>query len=138
MGAGDQRLPVDRQSGDCDSASVLALTNHTHVAIFVMNEAPLPLDGNDPVGVCEVTIAVPHWVGNEGSIVRIDDKHSNPKATWESMGSPPYPTPAELDKLEAASDINFEPLLVQASEFTVTLPRGLAVAFLPLLEVASV
>src|SRR2546423_1140859 len=38
-------------------------------------------------------------------ISRIDEKHGNPRHVWEQMGSPNYPSPAELEVLSEASRI---------------------------------
>jgi xylan 1,4-beta-xylosidase len=38
-------------------------------------------------------------------ISRIDEKHANPRHVWEEMGSPNYPSPAELEVLNEASKV---------------------------------
>jgi len=38
-------------------------------------------------------------------ISRIDEKHANPRRTWEEMGSPTYPSAAELNVLSDASRV---------------------------------
>ncbi|MDQ2915715.1 MAG: hypothetical protein M3R40_00890 [Pseudomonadota bacterium] len=44
---------------------------------------------------------------------RIDENHCNPRRLWESLGSSPYPDPAELDALRAASELRREVVAVQ-------------------------
>lgn len=38
-------------------------------------------------------------------ISRVDDKHANPRRVWEQMGSPTYPSTAELEILSEASRV---------------------------------
>jgi xylan 1,4-beta-xylosidase len=59
-----------------------------------------------------VTITIKHpEVGLFGagdvtaSLTRIDDKHANPKAAWEAMGRPSYPTRAQIQNMSAASEL---------------------------------
>jgi xylan 1,4-beta-xylosidase len=46
---------------------------------------------------------------------RIDEDHCNPRRLWEALGSSPYPDPAELDALRAASELRREIFVVQAA-----------------------
>lgn len=40
----------------------------------------------------------------EGTVTRLDSKNGNAHATWNSMGSPLYPTPEQIAKLKSASE----------------------------------
>jgi xylan 1,4-beta-xylosidase len=42
---------------------------------------------------------------SEVDAYRIDDAHANPQAAWKAMGSPVYPTPAQLEALDLASKV---------------------------------
>ncbi len=44
---------------------------------------------------------------------RIDEDHCNPRRLWEALGSSPYPDPAELAALHAASELRREVMTVQ-------------------------
>lgn len=130
--AGDERVPVARRNDDCATVDVLALVNTTHLALFVTNHAPLPLEGVDPVKACNVRLAFPQQLDSPALVARIDALHVNPKKTWEAMGYPPYPTPKQLAILEAASEFKLEPLSADADgALSLSLPRGLAVVFVP-------
>ncbi len=48
------------------------------------------------------------------TVERIDQDHANPRRTWEAMGEPTYPSPAQLDALHAASRLAPEPISVEA------------------------
>lgn len=70
-------------------------------------------------------------------LARIDETHANPKAKFQSLGQPEYPTAAELAQLETASTVIWEPLKGEAQfaaeSLTLTVPaNGLAVIDLAL------
>jgi len=54
------------------------------------------------------------------TVTRIDASHANPRAAWEAMGSPEYPTPHQVEALRAASALVEEPLALER----VTTPDG--------------
>jgi len=130
--AGDERVHVSKTNNACGTANILALTNKTHLALFVTNEAALPLDGKDPVEVCDVSVKITGGVESQGTMVRIDEDHSNAKKAWQAMGSPAYPSRKQLAQLEAASDLHFESITVEKDRIAASLPRGLVVVFLRL------
>lgn len=135
--AGDERVQVARQEGACATADVLALVNTTHIALFVTNHAPLPLDGVDPVETCNVRLAFPGYSIGPVVVMRIDAEHVNPKKAWEAMGHPPYPTQEQLAALELASELHLQPLTAATDDSLVlSMPRGLAVVFAPFSRVA--
>ena len=108
--AGDTRLQVkqDGPGGACgETLTSLALKNGTHYALFVVNTGPLPLENAgwaDNVTDCDVVVSLP----TEATLTRIDKAHANPKAAWQEMGSPAYPSAPQLAKLQAASELTFE------------------------------
>jgi len=62
---------------------------------------------------------------------RIDHDHCNPRRLWEKLGSSPYPDPAELEALHAASELRREVIAVQDAHDGVTFnldvpPDGIA------------
>jgi len=128
--AGHKRVPVARNDGACTTANVLALRNASHLAVFVTNHAPLPLEGKDPVNTCDVHLNI--GGGGPAVVVRIDDEHVNPKKAWQAMGYPKYPTRKQLAELEVASELHLEPLEADADgTFSIQMPRGLAAIFVP-------
>jgi xylan 1,4-beta-xylosidase len=60
---------------------------------------------------------------------RLDSDHGSVAATYDKLGSPPYPSPKELEQLRQAADLQApESESLQHDEITVTLPpEGLAV-----------
>lgn len=130
--AGDNRVPVaESDDGTCQTAEVLAIQNSTHLAVFVTNHAPLPLEGEDTVSTCDVHLDV--GTAAPAFVARIDDDHVNPKKAWQDMGYPKYPTPKQIAKLEAASELHLEPIRPNPDgTLSLRMPRGLAVIFMPL------
>jgi len=59
-------------------------------------------------------------------VSRIDDSHANPQAAWIAMGRPEYPSPHQVDTLNAASAVVPEALPVtgdgEHARFTLALP----------------
>lgn len=51
-----------------------------------------------------------------GRIWRVDEGSGNAFAAWRAMGSPPRPTPAQIDRLLGAANMIEEPLSVRASD----------------------
>jgi xylan 1,4-beta-xylosidase len=102
-----------RDPGD-DATSVLllnvALPRHPIAAERVTLEIARP-DGRPP---------------RAASVSRIDDAHANPRAAWEAMGRPEYPSARQVAELEAASVVVAEPLEVahdgSRTRFTLDLP----------------
>jgi xylan 1,4-beta-xylosidase len=61
-----------------------------------------------------VEVRIAHCPAPRGSayIRRVDAHHSNPRRVYEAIGSPEYPTPAQIELLEAASACGPEPIEV--------------------------
>ena len=68
---------------------------------------------------------------NEGTIVRIDQRHANALEKWREAGTPVYLTEAQLYELKAASELRREALPVASKDGTITVrfelpPQGMA------------
>ena len=58
------------------------------------------------------------------SISRVDREHGDPHPAYEKMGSPVYPTQAQLEKLRDAVELGAPEIQeFKGGELTVTLPR---------------
>lgn len=69
------------------------------------------------------------------TIARIDDDHANAKRAWLDMGSPQYPSSAQIDTLHQASSVSRCPHRVRADDPGVHVqvdvpPQGVAMVFL--------
>ena len=116
--AGDQRLAVSSAAGGtCADGGVLAtLANGTIINVFVYNHLISGQNGSS----CTLTVALDglESIPTSSTATRIDDANANPKAAFVAMGSPDYPTRAQLQTLEEASTLVWTPLL-NASGVTV-------------------
>jgi xylan 1,4-beta-xylosidase len=70
-------------------------------------------------------------------LARIDYDNANPKRKWMEMGSPMYPSRAQLDELHDASAVDLRDLRVRREEGRVDVqvdvpPQGVAMAFVEL------
>lgn len=103
-GAGDERHAVttDTANGKQCDVTVLSTSNGTSARVFVANH---PLISSDPGVDCSVSITFANQklASSTAQMCKIDANTSNPKAAWQQMGSPVYPTDEQLVKLEAAS-----------------------------------
>jgi xylan 1,4-beta-xylosidase len=54
--------------------------------------------------------------GNSATLQRIDANNANSYAAWQQMGSPMYPTPAQITKLNTASLLVSEPIQVHSDQ----------------------
>jgi len=63
------------------------------------------------------------------SISRVDQEHGDPHLAYEKMGSPVYPTQAQLQKLRSAVQLGAPEIKeIKGGELSLTLPvNGLAV-----------
>ncbi len=100
---GERRLPVT--GGEGSNAEVLAVRGADGLALLAYNH-------NIPAGEIHteaVTLAlqgVPP--GARFTLTRIDAAHANPKQKWLDLGSPEYPTPAQLAEIEQAARLESE------------------------------
>lgn len=125
------------------ASGLLATRNSTSLRLFLYNH---PLFSGTNGSECTFTVTLSSGTAGGGTLVdlaaavlmRIDESHSNPKAAYLRMGSPVYPTEAQLEELEAASAVVAGPLPVAggsgaAASFTLDVPaNGLAVVDVPL------
>ena len=86
-----------------------------------------------PSAILWVNVAMPHHaiasesvrlsIPHQGSrrvkaafVTRIDESHANPRASWQALGSPDDLSPAEVERLQAASQLAEEALSVPADD----------------------
>ncbi len=105
---GNQRLAV---SGDLDSTVEMAATRQgDRISLLVYNhntpQAEIQTEAVQIVleGISADAVA---------TIIRIDAKHANPKQKWIDLGSPAYPTAAELEEIAQASQLVSAKLAVE-------------------------
>ena len=114
-GAGEERHAVaaDKSNDEECDVTVLSTSNSTHARVFVTNHPPISSDvGN----TCTVTITFANKAlrSSTAQMCKIDALNSNPKAAWQTMGSPEYPTDEQLGKLEEASALVWAPFALTA------------------------
>jgi xylan 1,4-beta-xylosidase len=97
---GDERIEV---TGGADATvEVLAVRGESDLTLLVYNhnipdaeireeEVVVTIEGITPTG--------------PASIARVDAQNANPRQTWIDLGSPEYPTPRELTRIEKASHV---------------------------------
>jgi xylan 1,4-beta-xylosidase len=139
---GDTRLPVNftsRGGGVCASTvGGFASRNSSHAIALLYNQA----ERGDPIAPCAVELT-PLGVDLSGassgedaaSVWRIDQTHANPKAKWESIGMPQWPSDAQNQQIFQASVLVPEALVIGEGGDAVKLslpPQGIAVIVLPL------
>ncbi len=130
--AGTARLPVEANSGS--TVEVLAVQDEAKLCIFAYNHnVPGELICTEKVSITLRDITRPGPI----SIARIDQDHANPKKKWMELGSPEYPTEAELVEMETASQVLPEVLEVKVSEAGMSLhfslpAHGIALITIPL------
>lgn len=114
---GNQRIALDSDSALLtrrkDGAVVLALWNYA-----------LPAQGSART----VTLALKNLKTKHVTISRVDKDHGDYHAAYEKMGSPRYPTAAQIETLRQASGLgDREKVSVKNDRLSVTLPaQGLA------------
>ena len=70
--------------------------------VLATNHAP----PRRPIRSENVRVTLTHAMPVRGAfIARIDENHTNPRAAWEKMGSPTYPTNDELEALQGAATL---------------------------------
>lgn len=75
------------------------------------------------------------WGTARARWTRIDAEHAAPKAAWLAMGSPEYPTPSQVDALEAASQAVPEPVPCRVEDGAAVVDLALAPQSVHLLEI---
>jgi xylan 1,4-beta-xylosidase len=121
---GDERITLDS-----NLALVTRRKNGTRV-IAVWNYAP-PTEGGSPeIGSAKtVTLRFKGRSAKHAVISRVDAEHGDARSAYAKMGSPRYPTEAQIETLRSAARLpSPESRDVHDGELTLTLPfQGLAV-----------
>jgi len=115
---GDQRIEINSDS------ALLTRRNDGTLALAIWNYAPP--DQTDPTR--NVTLRFKNANPRSAAISRLDHEHGDFHSVYEKMGSPRYPTPAQIQELRRASELpEPEALKLKGDELTLTLPaHGLA------------
>ncbi len=118
------KLGEERIQLDSDSALLTRRKDGTLV-LAVWNYAP-PGDSGSPK---QVILQLRGTNAKHVLISRVDAKHGDIHPSYEKMGSPRYPTQAQIHELQQAADLPApEPGRVEGGQFTFELPsHGLAV-----------
>ena len=98
--AGDRRLSVE---GSHRTAEVLALKKEKEVMVIVYNH---DLERKD-IKAEDVTLKLEGKIASVKKAV-IDEKHCNPLAAWEEMGSPAYLKNEQVETIRKASELVWE------------------------------
>jgi xylan 1,4-beta-xylosidase len=95
---GHTRLPV---AGGMDSTvEMLAVRGTADLSLLVYNHT-VP---GEAIREEELVIAIEGFVPSGPiSMIRVDDRHANPKQEWIALGRPEYPGPQELARIKQAS-----------------------------------
>ena len=121
---GDERFALDS-----DSAIATRRKDGTRV-IAVWNYAPPDESGAHDTGAARTfTLEFKGHSAKHATIFRVDKDHGDMRSTYEKMGSPRYPTEAQIETLRSAARLPApENRDVHHGELTLTLPsHGLAV-----------
>jgi len=106
---GHERLVV---TGQHETVDAWVVRDHADVAVLLVNRV---FPG---VPIKRETISVRlHGVAQPARawLERIDEDHCNPRRLWEDLGRTPYPDPAEIEALHAASELRREVIAVQST-----------------------
>ncbi|PYV54390.1 MAG: glycosyl hydrolase family 39 [Acidobacteria bacterium] len=116
---GEERIPLDS-----DSALLTRRKDGTYI-LAVWNYSA-PEDAGTPK---TVTLQLKNIKAKRAAISRVDRDHGDVHPLYEKMGSPRYPTTAQIKDLQHASELGRpEPSKIQNGALTLTLPaKGLAV-----------
>ncbi|KAH3743385.1 glycoside hydrolase family protein [Pelomyxa schiedti] len=132
---GDSRFDVTYDNVS-ETVDVLATKNSTHLVILATN-----FDyATETLGTKSICITIKSYKGTTaptGILQTIDDNNANPYATWVAMGSPLYPTSAQLQTLMDASQMKTTSITptLQSSTLSIKLtltPWAVASITLPL------
>lgn len=95
-------------TGSHPTAGLIATENGTHIHVLIYNHQ-IPGAPIDTVNMSIAVQGIPqgHYVA---TLRRIDETYSNPIAAWEQMESPEYPTPKQIEFLQAASEFIHLPI----------------------------
>ena len=121
---------------------MLATRNSSVIRLFLYNHPVLSATTGQ---ACAMSVQLPSSVAGSAlqhaTLARIDGTHTNPKAKWQALGEPEYPSAAQLSELETASEVVWGALKAEATltedsaggaQFELSVPaNGLAVVDLP-------
>eukprot|EP00039_Didymoeca_costata_P021329 m.344217 g.344217 ORF g.344217 m.344217 type:complete len:493 (-) comp24017_c0_seq1:54-1532(-) len=111
--------------------NILVLSNGTVVSVFLYNHEISGDPGTNVTTSIDFGGSVTSSQLSSALITRIDAENANPKAKYEEMGSPAYPTQTQLHTLEEASQLVWTKLpnsSVNGTEININIPaHGLAV-----------
>ena len=77
---------------------------------------------DEEIGEEEICLTVDRFPIHEAQMERIDDAHANATEAWQNMGAPEYPSAAQLETLNAASELRAETLAISGNELRFRLP----------------
>eukprot|EP00658_Telonema_sp_P-2_P069202 TRINITY_DN58304_c0_g1_i1.p1 TRINITY_DN58304_c0_g1~~TRINITY_DN58304_c0_g1_i1.p1 ORF type:complete len:309 (-),score=66.97 TRINITY_DN58304_c0_g1_i1:189-1115(-) len=103
--AGEYIMPVTKSSTPNNTLSTFITASKAdgsgHVSAFVSNFAPTGF----VITTQSVSVTIPtnHTCPKLGQVYLIDPRTTDPHGAWASLGSPSYPTPAQLDSIKQAS-----------------------------------
>jgi xylan 1,4-beta-xylosidase len=126
---GDERIAVDSNSALVtrrhDGTRVIAVWNYSAPAEAGAHETVVPETGSPET----VTLRFKGHSATHVLIFRVDGEHGDARSTYEKMGSPRYPTEAQIEALRSAARLPApESRDLHNGELTLTLPaHGLAV-----------
>jgi xylan 1,4-beta-xylosidase len=130
---GTERVPLTLTGAPATVGGIAVLDGRDALDVLLYNHSiPSGQEGVPPTPAQPATVTVIlrglSASRSRARIVRIDRDHANPRRAWEDMGSPEYPTRAQLRRLEEASQLTEERLPLQTAggsggiDFTVGLP----------------
>jgi xylan 1,4-beta-xylosidase len=107
-GLGTKRLAVESDTPNSTVEMLATETNNGYRLVLYNHNIP-----EEPIGKEDVEIDLTDLTSRqEVTIYRIDEEYANPKKLWNSMGSPEYLKPEEVTKLQEASELKAEKVIV--------------------------
>ena len=115
----------DRRIALASDSALLTRRKDGTLVLAVWNYAPPGQGGSSKT----ITLKLKGTLAKHATLSRVDRDHGDAHPAYEKMGSPPYPTPAQIRELRKASELSaLEIRGVTKGNFTVILPaQGLAV-----------
>jgi hypothetical protein len=96
-------------TGQSSSLAALALTDPEQEVVTVLLANHGRSSADPAVPLVNATVAISGFrrgaKGCTAVVRRIDADHTNPQAAWDGMGSPAYPSLAQVSALKAASEM---------------------------------
>lgn len=127
---GSERIAVE--GGDALTGAIATKGPDGHcVVVYAYPESP-----DAPTSAETISIELPTTF-KEPTLVRLGNDENNIIAQWKAMGSPPYPTPNQINELRSGNTLKAAPVTeiqIQGSTFSFNLERP-GVALLTLREI---